>query len=288
MNKNKPVYAIGDLQGCLDSLVGLLEQIPGDAPLVIMGDLVNRGPQSLETLRRVKQLEESGRAKCLLGNHDLHRLACAAGHGTVHGKDTIGPILEAPDRDGLIDWLRRQKIAIYEDGALFVHAGVNPAWTLEDALRLAGEAEAGLSGKGWRDYIDNMYGGEQWDPSLPGSARMRAIFNSFTRIRFVKPDGTLDFDTREGLKQAPAGLVPWFERRDRKLFGQLIVIGHWSMLGLMLRPNLIAIDAGCLWGGERTAIRMSDRRILTERCPLWCEPGRKKRQQEPRAGSQAA
>ena len=270
------VIAIGDLQGCYESLEGLLEQLPDTAPLIFMGDLVNRGPQSLETLRRVKELQESGRAQCLLGNHDLHLLAVAAGHGNVHRRDTITPILEAPDADELIGWLRRQKIAIYEAGALFVHAGVHPSWSLEDALKLAQEAESHLSGDGWKDYLKDMYGPSQWAPDLTGSERMRAIFNAFTRIRFVKEDGTLDFDTREGLAQAPAGLTPWFLRTDRRLLDQLIVIGHRSMLGLMLRPNLIAIDTGCLWGGSLTAIRMSDRRIFMERCPLWCEPSASK------------
>ena len=270
------VIAIGDLQGCYESLEGLLEQLPDTAPLIFMGDLVNRGPQSLETLRRVKELQESGRAQCLLGNHDLHLLAVAAGHGNVHRRDTITPILEAPDADELIGWLRRQKIAIYEEGALFVHAGVHPSWSLEDALKLAQEAESHLSGDGWKDYLKDMYGPSQWAPGLTGSERMRAIFNAFTRIRFVKEDGTLDFDTREGLAQAPAGLTPWFLRTDRRLLDPLIVIGQWSMLGLMLRPNLIAIDTGCLWGGSLTAIRMSDRRIFMERCPLWCEPSASK------------
>ena len=270
------LYAIGDLQGCCESLVGLLEQIPQEAPLVFVGDLVNRGPQSLETLRLVKSLSESGRARCILGNHDLHLLAVAAGHAKPHGKDPITPILDAPDREELIGWLRRQKLAIFDPDcdALFVHAAVHPSWDLGLTLRLASEVETSLSGDSWKDYLKDMYGASEWDPKATGAARMRSILNALTRTRFVDKDsGHLDFDSKGGPSDAGGNLVPWFDFKERKLKNQLIVFGHWSMLGLMLRPKLIAIDTGCLWGGSLTAIRMRDRRIFTEHCPMWCRPG---------------
>ena len=271
------LYAIGDLQGCYPSLVGLLEQIPPEAPLVFVGDLVNRGPQSLETLRAVKDLSDSGRARCLLGNHDLHLLAVAAGHAKPHGKDTILPILEAPDRDELIDWLRGQKLAIYDAAskALFVHAAAHPSWDLALTLKLANEAEEFLSSDGWKEYLKDMYGPADWNPEARGPERMRGILNTFTRTRFVdKSTGALDFGAKGGPSEAGDGLIPWFDYGKRKMKDQLIVFGHWSMLGLMLRPNLIAIDTGCLWGGSLTAIRMRDRRIFTEHCPMWCNPGK--------------
>lgn len=268
------LYAIGDLHGCLESLQQLLAQLPGRPQLIFLGDLVNRGPQSLETLRFVKKLEESGRAQCLLGNHDLHLLCVAAGHARPHGRDTIAPILEAADCGALIDWLRRQHLALYREDALFVHAGVHPDWSLEQALGLAREAEEQLSGPGWKDYLRDMYGDTQWSEGLAGAARMRAILNAFTRIRFIdRRTKELNFSVREGLAQAPASLEPWFEQQDRKLRGELIVFGHWSMLGLMMKPRLIAVDTGCLWGGTLSAVRMSDRRLFTVRSPLWRKPG---------------
>ena len=174
-----PYFAIGDLQGCLESLDGLLEQLPEDAPLIFLGDLVNRGPESLATLRRVAGL--GSRARCLLGNHDLHLLAVAAGASKVHKKDTIGEIFEAPDADELIEWLRHQSIMIETEDAVFVHAGVHPLWTLEKARGLAREAEAVLSGPDWKAMLQQMYGNSDWDDGLKGGERMQAILNCFTR-----------------------------------------------------------------------------------------------------------
>lgn len=268
-----PFYAVGDLHGCLESLEALLAQIPQEAPLVFLGDIVNRGPQSLETLRRVKSLCEAGRAECLLGNHDLHLLCVASGHAHPHGRDTIAPILEAPDYEELIEWLRRQRIALLKDGTLFVHAGVHPSWDLATALDLAHEVETELSGPNWKDYLDGMYGNSQWTPGVSGKDRMRAILNAFTRTRFVNVvDGTLDFTVKEGLNEAPAGLIPWFENERRAIKGQPVAIGHWSMLGLAIRPDFVALDTGCLWGGALTAMRFPDRAIVQERAPLWRAP----------------
>lgn len=213
-----PYFAIGDLQGCLESLDGLLEQLPEDAPLIFLGDLVNRGPESLATLRRVAGL--GSRARCLLGNHDLHLLAVAAGASKVHKKDTIGEIFEAPDADELIEWLRHQSIMIETEDAVFVHAGVHPLWTLEKARGLAREAEAVLSGPDWKAMLQQMYGNSDWDDGLKGGERMQAILNCFTRMRFVdKKTAELDFKQKEDTGSAPKHLIPWFEYSKRPMAG---------------------------------------------------------------------
>ncbi len=265
------VYAIGDLQGCKESLLGLLEQLPSDAEFIFVGDLVNRGPQSLETLRFVKSL--GGRAQATLGNHDLHLLAVAAGAGQAHRKDTIQEILAAPDCGELVDWLRKQPLLIERCGVVFTHSGIHPLWTLEKARELAAEAGSALAGPHWREWLQGMYGNDEWRDSLEGAPRMRAILNAFTRMRFVhEADGTLDFKQKESLASAPEGLIPWFEYKNRPAAGHTLCFGHWSMLGLMNRPNLVAIDTGCLWGGRLTAVRFPDRRFFEEQCPCWADP----------------
>lgn len=265
------LYAVGDVQGCLESLEALLEQIPADAPLLFVGDLVNRGPESLETLRFVKSL--GARARVTLGNHDLHLLAVAAGAGRMHRKDTIAPILTAPDRDELIDWLRRQPLMVEEADVVFVHAGLHPAWTLERARALAAQVHEALSGPDWRESLSAMYGNTAWSDDLKGPERVRAILNAFTRMRFVdRRTGELDFDQKEGVGSAPKHLVPWFEYENRINAEATICFGHWSMLGLVNRPNIIAIDTGCLWGGKLTAMRFPDRRVFEEVCPCWADP----------------
>ena len=264
-------FAIGDLQGCLESLEGLLEQIPEDAPIIFAGDLVNRGPQSLATLRLVKNL--GARARCTLGNHDLHLLAVAAGARKVHKKDTIGEIFDAPDCDELIDWLRQQPLLIDMPEAVFVHAGIHPLWSLKKAKKLAQEAHDMLSGPDWKAMLQQMYGNSDWDDGLKGPARLQAILNCFTRMRFVdRKTGALDFTQKEDVGSAPKNLIPWFEYKKRVIQDTPICFGHWSMLGLINRPNIVAIDTGCLWGGQLTAVRFPDRRIFQENCPCWADP----------------
>lgn len=269
--ESEDLYAIGDIQGCLPSLLELLKKIPADAQLLFLGDLVNRGPQSLETLRFVKSLGD--RALVILGNHDMHLLAVAAEAGEAHRKDTIQDVLAAPDRKELISWLRQQPLLIERAGVLFAHAGIHPLWDLETARMLAGEAHEALAGKHWKKWLQGMYGNTQWSPDLTGEKRMRAILNGFTRLRFVNAEtGELDFDIKEGAGAAPQGWIPWFDYARRPLADHTICFGHWSMLGLVNRPNLVAIDTGCLWGGELTAAHFPERTFTQIKCPLWADP----------------
>jgi len=255
-------YLIGDLQGCCDPLEQLLAKIdfsPSRDHAYVLGDLVNRGPASLRTLRRLQGL--AGSATCLLGNHDLHLLAVAHGVRAPGRRDTLDEVLAAPDRPALIDWLRGQRMAVQAEGWLMVHAGVAPQWDVATTLALAGEVEARLRGDGLADFLRVMYGNEpsRWDPALAGADRLRFAVNVLTRIRFVAADGTLDMSSTEGADATPAGLYPWFEAPGRRTAGVPIAFGHWSTLGLTLRPDLMAIDTGCIWGGKLTAVRLGAR-----------------------------
>lgn len=268
---NSPLYAIGDIQGCLGSLDELLRLLPDNAELLFLGDLVNRGPDSLGVLRRIRGLGD--RARFLLGNHDLHLLAIAAGFASPHKKDTLDDLLAAPDREELIDWLRHGRLLIEDRGTVFVHAGLNPAWSLDDARTLAQEMEAELASDNWRETFRDMYGDTQWSVHLIGADRRRAILNSFSRIRFVdRRTGELDFDQKEGLEGIPQHLVPWFDYPDRRNENVPICFGHWSMLGLRNEKNLMAIDTGCLWGGSLTALNVDTRETVQVACPMWADP----------------
>jgi len=272
------IYVIGDLQGCCHSLDRLLEQINRSTvtgtgnddqtppALWFAGDLVNRGPDSLGTLRRVRDLGD--KATIVLGNHDLNLLAVAAGVRRVHRSDTLNPILSAPDREELLHWLRHRPLAHFAAGHLMVHAGVLPSWSATEVLALAGEVEAELRGPGWRDFLTAMYGDlpNAWSPSLRGNDRLRVIVNALTRIRYATPSGTMEFAAKEALGTGPVGHVPWFECPERKTSEVTVIFGHWSTLGLINRPNLIALDTGCVWGGQLTAMRLRDRHILQIDC----------------------
>jgi bis(5'-nucleosyl)-tetraphosphatase (symmetrical) len=252
-------YLIGDLQGCCDAFERLLAELdfsPSRDHLHVLGDLVNRGPASLEVLRRLRGLDAS--ATCLLGNHDLHLLAVAAGVRKPHRKDTIDPILDAPDREAWLNWLRQGRLADMASGWLCVHAGVLPQWSTAQTLSLAREVESLIRGPGLGDFLQVMYGNEptHWDDSLGGFERWRFIVNVLTRIRFCTADGVLDFDTKDSADSAPPGHAPWFSHPERRTAGQPIAFGHWSTLGLINRPDLLAIDTGCVWGGALTAVRV--------------------------------
>ncbi|WP_028884661.1 symmetrical bis(5'-nucleosyl)-tetraphosphatase [Taylorella asinigenitalis] len=267
-SKNKKsVWAIGDVQGCYDPLKKLLDskEIKHDenSEIWFAGDIINRGPKSLKTIRHIMSMGD--RAKTVLGNHDLHLLACYAGFRRENKTDTINEILSAPDVKDIINWLRSRPLAHYDQGHLLVHAGVLPKWDLEKTLSLAKEVEEALQSKNWKKYLEKMYGNEpnRWTESLKGSRRRRVIINSFTRMRMCFPDGSMEF----GSKEAPSNskqfnLVPWFEVADRKCKDTTIIFGHWSTLGLMVKKHLIALDTGCVWGGKLSAIRLSDRLLV--------------------------
>jgi bis(5'-nucleosyl)-tetraphosphatase (symmetrical) len=267
------LIAIGDLQGCAGSLDLLLARLPGGARLVFVGDLVNRGPNSLGTLRRVRALGE--RAVAILGNHDLHLLAVAAGIRSVHDDDTMQDILDAPDASELLDWVRSRPMAHFEEGALFVHAGVLPQWDVAQTLALAGEVEARLRAPDYRAFLATMYGNRPlaWSADLLGADRLRCILNALTRIRFVSLEGAMDLKLKGSLSSAPPGWVPWFEHPQRATRGTPIVFGHWSTLGLMLREDALGIDTGCVWGGRLTALHWPDRAVLQVDCPPCRGPG---------------
>ena len=252
-------YLIGDVQGCCGALDRLLAEIgfsPSRDHVCVLGDLVNRGPQSLNTLRRLRGLGNS--ATCLLGNHDLHLLAVAAGARRAQRTDTFGDVLEAADSQSWIDWLRRCPMAVHAHGWLMVHAGVLPDWDLPTTLQLAGEIERQLRGPAHVDFLNVMYGGEpaRWSEQLTGFDRLRFAVNVLTRIRFVGPDGALDLKSKETGAAAPTGLMPWFDAPGRRTAGVPIAFGHWSTLGLLQRADLLGLDTGCVWGGSLTAVRI--------------------------------
>ena len=256
-------YLIGDVQGCCGALDRLLAKIDFSASrdhIFVLGDLVNRGPQSLETLRRLRGLGSS--ATCLLGNHDLNLLALAHGVRKPHKGDTIGEILDAPDRSEWLDWLRQRRMAVFAHGWLMVHAGVVPQWDVAQTLRLAGEVETLLRGDALAGFLPQMYGDQpaRWSESLAGAERTRFVVNVLTRARFVAADGTLDLVTKDGIGGAPTGFYPWFEVPDRRTEGAPIAFGHWATLGLIDRPDLLALDTGCVWGRQLSAARIDGAR----------------------------
>jgi bis(5'-nucleosyl)-tetraphosphatase (symmetrical) len=261
-------YLIGDLQGCCDAFDRLLAELdfsPSRDRLTVLGDLVNRGPASLRTLRRLRELGDA--ADALLGNHDLHLLAVAHGVRPEHRSDTLHELLHSPEREAWIDWVRHRPLALRREGWLCVHAGLPPQWDTAQALALAGEVEALLRGPGLHDFLTVMYGNEpaRWRDDLQGADRWRFVINVLTRVRFVAADGTLDLKTKDNALQAPPGLQPWFAVPERRSAGEPVAFGHWSTLGLVNRPDLLALDTGCVWGGQLTAVRVDGgRREVTQ------------------------
>ena len=276
------LYLIGDVQGCDDALGRLLAAAafsPSRDRLIVLGDLVNRGPASLAVLRRLVALGAAGQS--LLGNHDLHLLALASGARAPHRLDTVGDGLAAPDRAALLDWLRQRPLAQREQGVLLVHAGVLPQWTAEQTLALAGEVQAVLRGADWMVFLQQMYGNQpdRWHDELQGAERLRVIVNALTRLRFCTPEGRMEFATKEGgAAAAPPGYLPWFDVPARRTAGESIAFGHWSTLGAIERPGLIALDTGCVWGGCLSAARLDGAGRVAERIQVRCAqaqaPGR--------------
>jgi len=254
------IYAVGDIQGCAPSLKALVKKLPAQSKMIFLGDLVNRGPDSLGTLRYLKQLQEEKRIECILGNHDLHLLAVDAGIRKTKGLDTVQPILDAPDRAELIHWLRHRPMALSNGKVLTVHAGVLPQWDLQQTIECAQEVEKALRNKSYKDFLANMYGNtpNKWNNSLKGYERLRVITNALTRIRFCTPTGTMEFESKEGFEDGPKGYIPWFKTPKRKTQDTLIYFGHWSTLGLLQHKHVIGLDTGCVWGGKLTAMEIPE------------------------------
>ena len=276
------LYCIGDVQGCDDALGRLLDTLdfsPSRDTLFVLGDLVNRGPDSLGVLRRLIGYGDA--ARCLLGNHDLHLLAVAAGVRKSKRKETLDDILAAPDRDALLDWVRTRSMAFFERGVLMVHAGVLPQWTWAQTMARAAEVESVLRGPDLADFLRQMYGDDPatWDDQLKGAARLRVIVNALTRLRFCSPEGAMEFATKEGADSAPAGYRPWFDVPGRRTSEVTVAFGHWSTLGWLGRPDVIALDSGCVWGGHLSAIRLDDagrHELIRVKCAQMQKPGKSK------------
>ncbi len=255
-------YAVGDIQGCLKPLQALLITIdfnPQQDQLWVAGDMINRGPQSLKTLRFLYLLRNS--LKIVLGNHDLHLLAVAAGYRQASASDTLRSILDAPDRDILLEWLRQQPLLHHDPKLAYtmVHAGIPPQWTLTEAIEHARSVETVLRGKKINKYLKTMYGNtpDSWDENLKGKDRWRLITNYFTRMRFCNTEGKLELNTKSNI--APPGYLPWYAHPNRKTHNDKIIFGHWAALqGKADHHNVFAIDTGYVWGGELTMMRLED------------------------------
>ena len=274
------VYAIGDIQGCYDELRRLLDRIhfdPARDTLWFVGDIINRGPKSLDSLRFVKSLGDA--AVTVLGNHDLNLLAVAEAVRPTKYADTLDGILAAPDRDELIDWLRRRPLLHYapEFNTLLVHAGLPPQWTVKKARKRAREVEAVLAGPDHASFLRGMYGNKprKWRSSLEGWDRLRFITNALTRIRYCDRKGRLELEQKGAPGTQPKNLVPWFQFPGRRSLDTRIVFGHWSTVGLRLSHNTVALDTGCLWGGEMTALRVDapEIRLYSVDCDGALRPG---------------
>ncbi|MBN8775390.1 symmetrical bis(5'-nucleosyl)-tetraphosphatase [Thiomonas arsenitoxydans] len=257
-------YLIGDVQGCADAFDALLDALqfdPAHDRLIVLGDLVNRGPQSLASMERLMALGDS--AQCLLGNHDLHLLAVAHGVRKAHRSDTLDDILQSPRRTELIDWVRRRPLALMERGWLLVHAGVLPQWSADKTLQLAAEVERRLRAPDYVDFLRVMFGNQpdEWSESLAGFDRLRIVVNTLTRARFLQASGSnrgrLDFHNKQASANgASSELLPWFALPQRETAQTPIAFGHWSTLGLRWEHNALCLDSGCLWGGALSALKL--------------------------------
>lgn len=271
-------YAIGDLQGCYDPLRRLLDYIsfnPDADRLWFVGDLVNRGPASLEVLRFVKSLGET--ATAVLGNHDLHLVMQSEGYGKANKEDTFQDVLAAADRDELLAWLRARPLVHVEGQWTMVHAGLLPCWTVAQAKALSDEASAALMADDYRRFLEHMWGSEPvaWRDDLEGWDRLRVVVNATTRMRFVTSAGAMEFrasGSKAPPDRGPSGCLPWFAAPGRASADHAIVCGHWSALGFHEEENLLALDTGCLWGGSLTAVRLEDRRVFRQPCAQQAKP----------------
>lgn len=279
------LYLIGDVQGCDGALQHLLDTIsfsPSRDTIYLLGDLVNRGPDSAGVLRRLMAYGQS--AQCILGNHDLHLLAAAHGARKPGRKDTLEDVLNAPDRAALLDWLRQQRLAIQlqHQGTeyLMVHAGVLPGWSATKTMALASEVESVLRSAGLPEFLHQMYGNTPagWSDALSGVERLRVIVNALTRLRFCTPQGEMEFSVTDGPAAAPAGYLPWFEVPGRQTANVCVAFGHWSTLGWLGRNDVLSLDTGCVWGGALSALKLGESRQATHEliqvpCPQAQRPG---------------
>lgn len=258
-------YAIGDIQGCYDPLQRLVGRTgfdPARDRLWIVGDLVNRGPASLDVLRFLRGLGDA--ATVVLGNHDLYLLMLSAGYKRREQGDTLYQVLEAPDREDLLAWLAGRPLMHVEGDYAMLHAGLLPQWTIAKAQALAGEVSAALTGPHRKRFLLHLAGNrpERWSEKLQGNDRLRTIVNALTRMRFCTPDGRMLLGAKGPPNEAPAGGVPWFASPDRHSRTHTIVCGHWSALGFYRAPGIIALDSGCVWGGKLTAVRLEDGEVF--------------------------
>jgi len=276
------LYCIGDVQGCDGALERLLDTIGFSASrdtVYLLGDLVNRGPDSAAMLRRCMAAGDA--IRCLLGNHDLHLLAAAHGARAPSRRDTLGTVLNAPDAPALLAWLQAQPLARLHDHhgqqLLMVHAGVLPAWSTSDVLGRADEVQAVLRSDALPGFLHAMYGNtpDRWRDDLAGADRLRVIVNALTRLRFCTPGGVMDFESSEAASAAPPGLLPWFDAPGRRTAGTVVAFGHWSTLGWLNRSDVIGLDTGCVWGGCLTAVRFGATLADRERLQVQCEQSQK-------------
>ncbi|MDD2924859.1 symmetrical bis(5'-nucleosyl)-tetraphosphatase [Rhodoferax sp.] len=280
------LYLIGDIQGCNTALQKLLDLIsfsPSRDTLIFLGDLVNRGPDSAGVLRRL--MGYGAAVQCVLGNHDLHLLAAAHGARRPSRKDTMDGILTAPDRHAMLEWLRHQRMALLQQHHghtyLMVHAGVLPAWSASKTMELAAEVETVLRSADLSDFLHQMYGNtpNQWNDHLAGVDRLRVIVNALTRLRFCTPAGEMEFSVTDAPGAAPSGYLPWFEVPGRQSADVRVAFGHWSTLGWLNRPDLLALDTGCVWGGCLSALRLTTNmpgqagELIQVRCEQAQKPG---------------
>ncbi|NVB78772.1 MAG: symmetrical bis(5'-nucleosyl)-tetraphosphatase [Kofleriaceae bacterium] len=258
------LYAIGDIQGCMSSLERLLSTIsfsPQTDRLWLVGDLVNRGPRSLDVLRWAMELGPA--VTCVLGNHDIHLLARAAGAVPEKKRDTLDDVLAARDLDRVLDWVRSRPLVHVEDNYVMVHGGLHPRWTAEDARARGAEIERELRAPTWRTFVGQLQGtAPRWDDSLAGADRWRAILAYLTRARMLKPDGRIESGFDGPPSQAPAGLIPWFQFPNAAWTSHTVVFGHWAALGLSVGPRHLGLDTGCVWGNSLTAMRLPDRTVF--------------------------
>ncbi len=252
-------YWVGDLQGCNASFGHLLDRLgfsPSRDRVVVLGDLINRGPDNAGVLDRLMALD--GSAECLLGNHDLFVLAAYHGAKSLKRGDTALSLFSHPKATVYMDWLATRQLARIESGCLLVHAGVLPTWSAEQTVSLANEVQAVLAGPDRHEFLHHMFGNQpdRWHDGLGGVDRLRVIVNALTRLRFCTPEGVMEFASKEGLDRAPAGHVAWFDAPHRQTAGMPVVFGHWSAVGGLCRPDLACLDTGCLWGRRLSALRV--------------------------------